>query len=94
MGGVFVVDEGYPNDPFVGVLELLGSIPFALSIANRSLPGTAGVEGAATGGCCVCGKAAWAVGGVEVFCWAFAIMSARFREESRAWISLVCGAGS
>ena len=68
IGGVFVVDDGYPNDPLVGVLELPGSIPFALSIASRSLPGTEGGEGAATGACCVCDKVAWAGGGVEVFC--------------------------
>lgn len=68
IGGVFVADEGYPNEPFVGVLELLGSIPFALSIASRSLPGTEGAEGTTTGVCCVCGKVAWTAGGVEVFC--------------------------
>ena len=55
---MFVVDEGYPSGPLVGVLELLGSIPFALSIASKSLPGIEGVGGLATGVCCVCDKVA------------------------------------
>ncbi len=58
IGGVFVADEGCPNDPLVGVLELLGSIPFALSIASRSLPGTEGAGGPETGVFCVCDKVA------------------------------------
>jgi len=55
-GGVFMTEGGgtNPRDPFTVVFEPPGSIPLALSIASRSLPGAGGPGGPFTGICCGC----------------------------------------
>jgi len=50
-----------PSEPLTGVLPA-GSIPLALSIANKSLPGAGGPGGRDVGICCGCDTGAWETG--------------------------------